>query len=95
MVFYSSDEHPVYFLDERTENKQGTLLPLAEQDFGKIKNLDEFLEEHPKVIYVGQPKTGNKELKFPREGYRQTSLLVMGHEDNSGNKFQAAIYEKE
>lgn len=95
MVFYSSDEHPVYFLDERTENKQGTLLPLAEQDFGKIKNLDEFLEEHPKVIYVGQPKTGNKELKFPREGYRQTSLLVLGHEDNSGNKFQAAIYEKE
>ena len=95
MVFYSSDEHPVYFLDERTENKQGTLLPLAEQDFGKIKNLDEFLEEHPKVIYVGQPKTGNKELKFPREGYTQSSLLVMGHDDNSGNKFQAAIYEKE
>ena len=94
MSFYGSDEHPVYFIDEMTTNKFGSLLPLNDNDLGKIKDLDQFLEEHPRVIYLGQPSNG-EELEFPRENFKQTDLLVMGHDDLTGNKFQAAIYEKE
>ena len=46
------------------------------------------------MIYLGQPSNG-EELEFPRENFKQTDLLVMGHDDLTGNKFQAAIYEKE
>ena len=94
MSFYGSDEHPVYFIDEMTTNKFGSLLPLNDNDLGKIKDLDQFLEEHPRVIYLDQPSNG-EELEFPRENFKQTDLLVMGHDDLTGNKFQAAIYEKE
>lgn len=94
MSFYGTEEHPVYYLEELTNDTYGSLLPLNDGDYGKITDFDAFLEEHPKVILLGQPEDGN-ELEFPREGYIQSSLLVMGHDDNTGNKFQAAIYEKE
>lgn len=93
LSFYGTEDHPVYFLDESTEYEYGSLLPLQDNDLGKIINLDEFMKDHPKVIFVGQPSSDSK-LNFPCEECTQTELMVMGHDDGTGSKFQAAVYEK-
>ncbi len=93
MSFYGSDEYPVYFLDESTEYEYGSLTPLKDKDFGKINSLDVFLEEHPKVIYVGQPSS-DEDLEFPRDDLYQAQEMIMGHDDKTGNKFRAIVLEK-
>jgi uncharacterized membrane protein len=52
-IFYNSDEHPIYFIDADVEYKFGSLDMLKYNDTHKIKDLDAFIKEHPKVWYIG------------------------------------------
>jgi mannosyltransferase len=52
-IFYTSDEHPVYFIDKNTEYTFGSLDMLENHDTHKIKDLDAFVKEHPVVWYIG------------------------------------------
>jgi uncharacterized membrane protein len=52
-VFYSTDEHPVYFIDAQTSYEYGSLDMLKYSDAHKIKDLDAFVKEHPVVWYIG------------------------------------------
>lgn len=52
-VFYTSDEHPVYFIDENTEYIFGSLEMLKQRDLHKIKDLDAFTKQHPTIWYIG------------------------------------------
>jgi hypothetical protein len=76
LAFYGSKEHPVYFIDELVDYKWGSHRPLEWHDFGKIKDLDAFLDEHEVVWFVGnQQKSGD--LQFPREGLRTLQDLIL------------------
>ncbi len=97
LSFYTSNEHPVYFLDESTEYEYGSLEPLRQtnfENFGKIEDLDAFLAEHERFIYVGQPSKGEK-LEFVREGYLAEQSLTSAADDLTGNKFQIILFAKE
>lgn len=52
-VFYNSDEHPIYFIDENTNYIYGSLEMLKTQDLHKIKDIDAFTKEHPVIWYIG------------------------------------------
>ena len=52
-VFYSTTEHPVYFIDADTQYLYGSLNMLKDNDAHKIKDVPAFLAEHPVVWYVG------------------------------------------
>jgi len=52
-VFYSTDEHPVYFIDKDTEYYFGSLDMLKYNDKHKIKDIDAFMKQHPTVWYIG------------------------------------------
>jgi hypothetical protein len=52
-IFYNSDEHPIYFIDADVEYKFGSLDMLKYNDTHKIKDLDAFIKDHPKVWYIG------------------------------------------
>lgn len=52
-VFYETKDHPVYFVNETTDYKYGSLAMLKDNDQHKIKDLDAFMKEHPTIWYIG------------------------------------------
>ncbi len=52
-VFYSTSEHPVYFIDADTKYLYGSLDMLKYNDAHKIKDVPAFLALHPTVWYAG------------------------------------------
>lgn len=69
LAAYGGEHHDVYFADEQTNYEYGSLLPLKESYFGKINDLDAFLEKREAVWYVGV-YSENQPLTFPRENWR-------------------------
>ncbi|MFV0484714.1 MAG: glycosyltransferase family 39 protein [Candidatus Saccharimonadales bacterium] len=91
LSFYGNDEHPVYFLDETTSYEWGSHEPLKTQDYGKIIDLDAFLEEHDRVWYVGDlPKTGS--IEFVREEWQAVTELVLPVNENQSD-YQALEFQ--
>jgi mannosyltransferase len=52
-VAYSSEDHPVYFIDANTEYIYGSLAMLKERDLHKITDIEAFEKEHPVIWYIG------------------------------------------
>lgn len=50
---YSTDEYPIYFIEENTEYIYGSLDMLKYNDQHKIKDLNAFEKEHPLIWYLG------------------------------------------
>lgn len=64
-VFYSNDQHPVYFIDANTAYIYGSLDMLKYNDQFKIKDIDKFTADHPIVWYMGLPRGGNFDAPYP------------------------------
>jgi len=58
-VPYSTDEHPVYFIDASIQYVFGSLDMLKYNDMHKIKNFDAFAEKNPVIWYLGQGESGD------------------------------------
>jgi mannosyltransferase len=56
---YTTEEHPVYFIDANTEYVYGSLDMLKNSDMHKIKDMDAFAKEHPVIWYLGQAESGD------------------------------------
>jgi len=54
-TFYSTATHPIYFINEKTEYKYGSLDMLKYNDQHKILDIDSFTNENPIVWYIGHP----------------------------------------
>lgn len=52
-VFYTTKDHPVYFLDQTEDYKYGSTDMLKYNDQFKIKDIDAFTKQHPIVWYFG------------------------------------------
>lgn len=50
---YSTNDHPIYFIDADTQYIYGSLDMLKDNDAHKIKDVPAFLAQHPKVWYIG------------------------------------------
>jgi hypothetical protein len=77
---YTSEENPILFINEQTDYRYGSMEPLKQSYFGRIDNLDKWLEEHDSFWYVGTaPEEGSKEpyLVFPRDGWRVAEVSSM------------------
>lgn len=55
-VFYSTDKHPVYFLDEKTQYLYGSLDMLKYNNDHKIKDVTAFTKNNDIIWYVGLPR---------------------------------------
>jgi uncharacterized membrane protein len=91
-VFYSTSEHPVYFLDQTTEYKYGSTDMLQYNDQFKIKNLDEFLKVHPTVWYFGNK--GSDPITAPSiaHGWRQIDSIAIYDSINGTSPYKAAEF---
>lgn len=56
---YSTDKYPVYFTNQNTEYKYGSLKMLNDNDQHKIKDIDAFQKQNPVVWFVGTNETGD------------------------------------
>ena len=85
LAAYTSEEHPILFIDELVDYRYGSLEPLKQSYFGKIKNLDEWLNTHESFWFVGSaPENMYSEyLEFPRDGWRVTEMSNMKFNDHS------------
>lgn len=93
LAFYSTEQHPVYFVDELFGYEWGSHRPLEWYDYGKIKDLDTFLNEHEKVWYVGSlPAEGD--LVFPREGYKILQRVILNANVGDEAPYQALELSK-
>jgi hypothetical protein len=60
--FYSTDEHPVLFINDEMSYEWGSLLPLKESYFGRIDNFDKFKDENPNFWYVSESPDPEKDV---------------------------------
>ncbi len=51
-VFYSTDEHPIYGIDEKINYQYGSIEPIRRIGYNLIYDIDEFTDEHPRFWYV-------------------------------------------
>ena len=93
LAFYGNAEHPVYFIDESTNYEYGSLEPLRLHDYGKILDLDEFLEGQSCAWYLGDlPETGD--LEFPRTGWSPKYTMTLSVNINQSD-YQAIEFCKD
>ncbi|MDN5274980.1 MAG: rane protein of unknown function [Candidatus Saccharibacteria bacterium] len=89
-VFYSTDNHPVYFIDANTEYKFGSLNMLRDNDQHKIKDLDAFAKVHPVIWYLGRP--GNNSLTPPKDTWMQISQVEVNDSVSNKPSYKAVEY---
>ena len=82
------------FIDEITEYEYGSQIPLQQSYFGKISDLDKFLESHDAVWFVGIQPEDREDLEFPREGWRVSMRSNLQFDDRS-DAYQILKLEKE
>ena len=58
VVFYENADHPVYFINEKTDYRYGALDMLKCNSQHKIVDIDSFTQSNPIVWYVGRPGEG-------------------------------------
>jgi len=56
---YTTNEHPVYFIDADTQYIFGSLDMLKLNDINKIKNIDAFAKANPVIWYLGGAESGD------------------------------------
>ncbi len=93
-IFYNSNNHPIYFLDQTTEYKYGSLDMLKDHDQFKIKDLDAFIKQHPIVWYFGS--TGNDdEIKPPSiaHNWRQIDSVAIYNSIDNNYQYKAVRFQ--
>lgn len=87
-VFYSTPEHPVYFIDRDTQYLYGSLDMLKYSDKHKIKDVDAFAREHPVVWYMGY--VGPGEITSPNgTSWQQLQTLTIQDAINNRTDYKA------
>jgi len=90
-AFYSSSNHPVYFINANTEYRYGSLEMLRLNDIGKIKDLTAFTKEHATVWYAGRP--GDRDLTAPAEGWKKLQEVRVSDSYTGKKAYQAIQYQ--
>ncbi|MDK2898830.1 MAG: mannosyltransferase [Patescibacteria group bacterium] len=63
-IFYSTNEHPVYFIDEKTSYDYGSLDMLKYNNQHKIMDINAFTKINPVVWYIGCPGENNFDAPY-------------------------------
>jgi mannosyltransferase len=90
-VFYTTPSHPVYFLDETTDYKYGSLNMLHENDYGKIKSMDEFAKTHETVWYIS--RSGSSLVAPPKSTWQQLQQITVNDLVSGQPLYKATEYK--
>ena len=90
VVFYESDNHPVYFI-EVSDYKYGSLDMVKYSDAHKIKNISEFAKKNPIVWYVGW--VGDGDLKAPYPNWEKIQEVTINDLISGKPEYKAIQYK--
>lgn len=90
-VFYTSAEHPVYFIDADTDYKYSSLDMLRYNDQHKIKDLNAFSEKYPIVWYMGN--SGNEQLVSPSDDWTELQKFSIHSELDKSDAYKAVQFQ--
>jgi len=91
-VFYTSTDHPVYFLDQTSDYRWGSTDMLKHNDQFKIKDLDAFLKVHPTVWYFGNKGADPIEPPSISHDWKEIDTVAAFDPINSTSPYKAARY---
>jgi len=86
-IGYSTKDHPVYFINDNTDYKYGSLDMLKDNDQYKIKDLDAFKKEHPTIWYIGNT---SEDDVLPYEKSWKKIKTVGAYDELTGNTIYKA-----
>lgn len=89
-VAYETDEHKVYFVDESTEYKYGSLDMLKDTDLHKIKNLAEF-EKNNKVFWY-LANTNQAEVPAYKSSWKALKTVSITDSLTGQSQYKATLY---
>lgn len=90
-VFYSTDNHPVYFIDADTQYLYGSLDMLKYNDQHKIKDLAAFAKEHAKIWYIGY--AGDQPLTSPDASWNPIQKFSIFDQIDKKDSYKAVQYQ--
>lgn len=89
-VAYDNQNHPVYFIDESTEYKYGSLDMLKDNDFHKIKDLAAFEAQYPYFWYIAN--TGDETVAAYKPTWKAVKT-VSATDDLTGQvRYKATLF---
>ncbi len=88
---YSTEDHPIYFIDKNTDYYYGSLDMLEENDMHKIKDLAAFEKEHPTIWYLGY--TDNEDVKPYDPSWKKIETVGVKDEITGKTAFKATAYK--
>jgi hypothetical protein len=92
LAFYGTPENPVFFIHELVTYEWGSHDPLRLHEYGKITDLDAFLENHKTVWFVGNlPNKGS--IKFPRDTWHPITEITLPVNINQAD-YQAIQFQR-
>ena len=89
VVFYSTNNHPVYFLNP-TDYKYGSLDMLRYSDNHKIKDISAFTKQNSVFWYVGF--IGHSKLESPYSNWKEIQKIIINDPVNSKPEYEAIQY---
>ena len=92
-VFYTTKDHPIYFLDETADYKFGSTDMLKYSDQFKIKDLNSFIKDHPTVWYLGYDKDEQLTPPSISHGWRQIDSVAAYDPISGTASFKAVRYQ--
>ena len=91
--FYSTEQHPVYFIDANTSYGFGSLDMLKYNDQSKIKDIKQFTNDHPTVWYMGLPRGGD--FSAPYSDWQAIQTIETRDTINGKPSYKAIQYKVE
>lgn len=86
-VVYETQETPIYFVEESTSYRYGSLEMLKQNDDHKIKDLDKFSEENDTFWLIGNLRTGK--LNILRDSWVKGQTITINDDLSGEPLFQA------
>jgi hypothetical protein len=90
-VFYSTPNHPVYFINATADYRFGALDMLRYNDQYKIKDLGAFARANPIVWYLGHP--GNSSLPPPSSQWKPLQQVEVNDSVSDQPSYRAIQYQ--
>lgn len=89
-IFYNTDKNPVYFIDQDTRYKEGSLVMLKDNDQFKIKDLKAFEAKYKQIWYIGN--SGSELLSSPHKYWTQIQTFSVHDSINNEDPYKAVEY---
>jgi len=90
-IFYATDRNPMYFIDKNVDYSPGSTKMLQDNDQFKIKDLEAFAKDHPKVWYAGY--SSDKPLTAPDSKWTEVQNFAIYDQIDHKANYRASEFQ--